>query len=228
VRFPRLPIIAGLALLAFSSCMERGSRFIDQGEVHYNIEYIKTAGTLSNDLKPKSLIVSFNKDKILFEITIAIAHQGIINIVNPETNIYDTYINMLGVRYYYAGKPGEIHPGFSSMEGVELRMTDKTKTICGYTCNNAEATFPYDRSKIYNLWYTNDIKVRNSNASTPFSEIKGVLMSFYYILGGSELKFEAETVYKKEIPDKAFERRPKFRPVSKQDLDKIITDMVNL
>jgi hypothetical protein len=53
-------------------------------------------------------------------------------------------------------------------------------------------------------------------------------MSFYYILGGSEMKFQAETVYKKDIPDKAFERKPKFRPVSKKDMDKIITDMVNL
>jgi hypothetical protein len=228
VIFSRLPIIAGLALLAVCSCRDRGGRFIDQGEIHYNIEYIKTAGTLSNDLKPKTLVVSFNKDKILFEITVPIANQGIINVVNPERNIYDTYINMLGVRYYYPGHEGETHPGFSSMEGVEIRKTDKRKTICGYSCKNAEATFPFDRTHIYDLWYTNDIRVRNSNGSNPFKEIDGVLMSFYYILGGSILKFDAETVYKKEIPEKAFERRHKFRPVSKNDLDKIITDMVNL
>jgi hypothetical protein len=221
-------VIAGLALLAICSCRENGGRNIDQGEIHFNIVYIKTEGTLPNDLKPKTLIVSFNKNKILFEITIPIANQGIINIVNPETNIYDTYINMLGVRYFYKGQEGEIQPGFSSMEGVEIRKTDKTRTICGYTCNNAEATFPSDRGKVYELWYTNDIKVRNSNSNNPFKDIEGVLMSFYYIMGGTELQFEAETVYKKEIPDKAFERRPKFRPVSKNDLDKIITDMVNL
>ncbi len=228
MRFRRLPIIAGLALLAVCSCREKGGRFIDQGEIHYNIEYIKSAGTISNELKPKTLVVSFNKDKILFEITIPIANQGIINIINPDKDIYDTYINMLGVRYYSAGHKGEVHPGFSSMEGVEIRKTEKTRTICGYTCYKAEATFPFDRSKIYELWYTNDIKVLNSNANTPFKDIDGVLLSFYYILDGSELRFEAETVYKKEIPDKAFERRPKFRPVSKTDLDKIIKDMVNL
>ena len=42
------------------------------------------------------------------------------------------------------------------------------------------------------------------------------------------MKFEAETVYNKEIPDKAFTRKPKFRQVDKKDMDKIITDMVNL
>lgn len=228
MRFPRLPLIAGLILLAVCSCREKGGRFIDQGEIHYNIEYIKTAGTLSNEIKPKTLVVSFNRDKILMEITIPIANQGIINIVNPESKIYDTYINMLGVRYFYPGNEGEIHPGFSSMEGIEISKTDKTKTICGYSCKNAVATFPADRDKTYDLWYTDEIKVNNSNAATPYTEIDGVLLSFYYILGASELKFEAETVYKKEIPDKAFERRPKFRSVSKNDLDKIITDMVNL
>jgi hypothetical protein len=228
VKFTRILFTAGLVLLTVCSCNERGGRYLDQGEIYYGIEYIKTAGTLSNDLKPKTLVVSFNKDKILFEITVPIANQGIINITNPEMNIYDTYINMLGIRYYYSGTAGELHPGFSSMEGMEIKKTARTKTICGYTCKNAEVTFPADRSKIYNIWYTDDIKVKASNASTPFSDIEGVLMSFYYILGGSELKFEAETVYKKEIPDKAFERRPKFRLVAKQELDKIITDMVNL
>jgi hypothetical protein len=228
VRFRLIPVIAGLALLTICSCSKRGSKFINQGEIHYNIEYIRTAGTMPNDLKPKTLVVSFNKDKILFEIIVPIANQGIINIVNPENGIYDTYINMLGVRYYFSGKAGEIHPGFSAMEGVKIKKTDKTKTICEYKCNHAEATFPFDSTKVYDLWYTNDINVLNSNASTPFSEIEGVMMSFYYILGGSELKFEAETVYKKEIPDKAFERRPKFRLVSKNELDKIITSMVNL
>jgi hypothetical protein len=228
VRFRRIPVIAGLALLAVCSCRERGGRFINQGEIHYNIEYIKSAGTFSNDLKPKTLVVSFNKDKILFEITVPIANQGIINIINPENKIYDTYINMFGVRYYYPGHEGEIHPGFSSMDGVEIKKTERIRTICGYTCNNAEATFPADRSKVYELWYTNEIKVQNSNANTPFKEISGVLMSFYYIMGGTELRFEAETVYNKEIPDKAFERRPKFRPVSKDDLDRIINKMVDL
>jgi hypothetical protein len=228
VRFIRLSFIGALIIVVVSSCRERGGKYIDQGEIHYTIEYIKSAGTMSVELKPRNLVVSFKDNKILFEIMAPIGNQGIINISNPESNIYDTYINMLGVRYYYAGSKGEIHPGFSYMEGVEINKTDKTAIICGYDCKNAVVTFPADRNKKYNLWYTNEIKVLNSNSNTPFNSIDGVLMSFYYILGGSEMRFQAETVYKKDIPDKAFERRPKFRPVSKKDMDKIITDMVNL
>lgn len=228
MRLLRLPFIAGLILFFSYSCREKGGKYIDQGEIHYNIEYISSTGTVSNDLKPRTLIVSFKNNKILFEILSPIGNQGIMNLVNPETKIYDTYINMIGVRYYYTGSPGEMHPGFRSMDGMEIRKTSRTTSICGYTCKNAEITFPSDRKKIYNIWYTNEIRVINSNASTPFNEIDGVLLSFYFLLGNSEMKFEAETVYKKDIPDKAFERKPKFRLVSKESMDRIITDMVNL
>jgi hypothetical protein len=228
VRFFRLPLIAGLVLLVSYSCREKGGKYINQGEIHYNIEYVSSTGTLSNDLKPKSLVVSFKDNKILFEILSPIGNQGITNLVNPETKIYDTYINMLGGRYYYAGSPGEMHPGFGSMAGMELKKTSRTTNICGYSCKNAEVTFPADRNKIYNIWYTDEIKVKNSNASTPFNEIDGVLMSFYFILGNSEMKFDAETVYKKDIPDEKFERKPKFKLVSREYMEKIATEMVNL
>ena len=96
---------------------------------------------------------------------------------------------------------GELYPGFEAMEGLILKKTSRTSVICGYNCLNAEVTFPSDRKKVYNIWYTNEIKVKNPNASTPFSQIDGVLMSFFFLIGSSELHFNAETVYNKEIPD---------------------------
>jgi hypothetical protein len=228
VRSLKISFVAGLILVISISCNERGGKYIDQGEIHYNIDYIASGGTMSNEFKPKTLVVSFKKEKILFEILSPIGNQGIINIVNPEKNIYDTYLNMFAARYYYSANQGEMHPGFSSMDGMELKKTNRTTTICGYSCKNAEVTFPSDRKKVYDIWYTNEIKVKNTNASTPYHDIDGVLLSFYFFLGSSQMKFDAETVYDKEIPDKSFERRLKFRLISKPDMDKIITKMVNL
>ena len=228
MRFRNLLLTATLIVLISHSCREKGSKYISQGEIHYNIEYIGNSGTISKDLMPRNLVVSFKDNKILFEILAPIGNSGIINLVNPDMKLYDTYVSVFGARYYYAGKPGELHPGFESMAGMELNKTSKTSVICGYNCSNAEITFPADRRKIYNVWYTNEIKVQNSNMSTPFSEIEGVLMSFFFFMGKSELRFEAETVYKKDLPDKSFERRPKFKMISKENMDKIISDLVNL
>jgi hypothetical protein len=132
VRFRILLLIAGIIISVNFSCREKGGKFIDQGEIHYNIEYIGTTGTFSKDLMPKNLVVSFKDNKILFEIMAPIGNSGIFNLVNPELNLYDTYINFVGTRLYYAGKPGEMHPGFGSMAGMEVRKTNRTTVMCGY------------------------------------------------------------------------------------------------
>ena len=210
--------------MANYSCKENAGRNISQGEIHYNIEYSGKVGSLS--LKPRNLIVSFKDNKILFDIIAPIANAGISNLANPQKGLYEIYVNMLG-KYSYACQPGEIPPGFNSMEGMQIRKTSKTTEICGFHCRNAEVTFTGNKEKVYSIWYTNEIKVKNPNAITPFSEIDGVLMSFFYFLGDTELHFEAENVYKKEIPDNAFDKKEKFVPVSRETMNNLILEMIN-
>jgi hypothetical protein len=210
------------------SCKERGGKFLNQGEIHYNINYIGSFGGMSKEVLPKNLVVSFKKDKVLFEMISPFGNSGILNLANPEKNIYDTYFSLFTIKYYYPSEPGEVFPGFESMNGMELTKTSKTSVICGFNCKNAEVTFPDDRKKVFDIWYTNEINLKNSNASTPFKEIDGVLMSFFFVLGQVELHFDAETVYKKDIPDAAFERREKFKRVSKEDLNKLIIKMTSI
>lgn len=226
MRFRIFFFIAAPLLLTNYSCKEKGGKYIDEGEIHYNIEY-KGIESSFKDFMPKTLVVSFKNNKTIFEISSPIANSSIINVSNPESKIYDTYICLFGVKSYYSCTPGEINPGFESMKGMELKKTSKTTQICGYTCKNVEVTFPSNRNLVYNVWYTNEIKLKNSNITNPFRDIEGVLMSFFFFMGKSELHFEAETVYQKEIPDKVFERRPKYKLVTKELLDKTIKDMVN-
>jgi hypothetical protein len=208
------------------SCKEKGGKYIDQGEIHYNIDYIGNIG-VPKDVLPQNLIVSFKKDKILFDMS-GIGNSGILNLANPEKGIFDTYFSLFNIKYFYAAEPGELYPGFEAMKGMVIRKTSKTSAICGFNCKNAEVTFPSDREKVFNIWYTNEIDVKNPNAATPFNQIDGVLMSFFFFLGPTELHFDAETVYKKEIPDETFERRDKFIRVSREDINRFINKMISL
>jgi len=114
------------------------------------------------------------------------------------------------------------------MKDIVIKKTEKTSIICGFTCKNAKVIVPSQNNKVYEIWYTNEINIKNPNTSTPFSQIDGVLMSFFFLLGPAEVHFEAETVYKKEIPDETFERRQKFTRVSREDIDKFINKMISL
>lgn len=219
--------IAVIFAMTGYSCKEKGGKYIDQGEIHYNINYIGNIGPVPQEALPKNLIVSFKKNKILYEM-VGIGNSGILNLSNPEKGIFDTYFSLFTIKYFYAAEPGEMYPGFEAMEGMVIRKTSKTSIICEFNCKNAEVSFPADRNKVFNIWYTNEIDVKNPNASNPFNKIDGVLMSFFFFLGTTELQFEAETVYKKELPDEIFERRDKFVRVSREEIKEFINKMNSL
>lgn len=228
VRFRSGLLIAVIVAVTGYSCKHKGGKHIDQGQIHYAIEYMNRTGGMPKEIMPKNLIVSFKKNKILFDISAPFGSSGISNLTNPETGIFDTYINLLGIRYYYAAKPGENHPGFEAMSDIEIRKTPGTAVICGFNCKSAEVVLPHSRNKVHKIWYTNEIDVENPNAATPYSEIDGVLMSFFLVIGNAEMNFEAATVYKKEIPDKSFERREKYLRVSRNDITEFIDKLVSL
>jgi hypothetical protein len=215
------------AITGFSG-KEKGGKYINQGEIHYNIDYTGNFGTMPKEVLPKNLIVSFKNNKILFEMISSFGNSGILNLANPDKGIFDTYFSLFTLKYFYAVQPGEQFPGFEAMQGIVIKKTAKTSVICGFNCKNAEVTFPADRNKIYEIWYTEEIKVKNPNTATPFSQIDGVLMSFFFFLGPAELHFDAETVYKKQIPDETFERRDRFIRVSREEIDKFINKMISL
>jgi len=210
------------------SCSSPGGKSIHQGEIHYDVQYEGHVTLMPKDLMPKNLVVLFKDDNIIYELVSPFGNSGITNLSNPSKEIHDTYLSLFTIRYFYPSKPGELYPGFEAMRGMEVKKTSKSLVLCGFNCKNAEVTFPSDRSKIYNVWYTDEIPVRNPNASTPFSEIDGVLLSFFFFIGRSEFHFEAQNVYRKDIPDETFERKAKFKQVSKNDINKFINKMVSL
>ena len=211
-----------------TSCSRPGGKSLHEGEIHYDVQYAGHVTLMPKDLMPKNLVVLFKDDNIVYELVSPFGNSGIINLSNPSKEIHDTYLSLFTIKYFYPSKPGELFPGFEAMRGMEINKTTKSSVICGFKCKNAEVTFPFDRSKIYNVWYTDEIPVRNPNASTPFNQIEGVLMSFFFVIGRSEFHFEAQNVYRKEIPDATFDRKEKFKRVSKSDINKFINKMVSL
>ena len=228
MRFSQLLFIAVVFAITGFSCKERGGKYINQGEIHYTIEYKGTFGPMPKEVLPKNLVVSFKEDKILFEMISSFGNSGILNLANPKEGILDTYFSLFTLKYFYPVQPGEQFPGFEAMNGIVINKTSKTCVICGFNCKNASVTLPGDKNKVFEIWYTDEIDVKNPNTATPFKEIDGVLMSFFFLLGPAELHFNAETVYRKDIPDEQFERRQKFTRISRQEIDKFIDKMISL
>jgi len=228
VKLPLFSTVIFIAAILLTSCKNRDFKDINEGEIHYSITYGGPAGMIPRELMPKTLIVSFKKDKILFDIYSPIGNTGIANLANHEKKLYDTYVNMIGGRYYYAGVPGEMPPGLMLMEGMEIEETGKKGQILGFNCIHAEVRLPSMPDSVFEIWYTDEIDIKKPNTATPFQEIDGVLLKFFFFMGEREFIFEAEGIYRKEIPEKVFSRREKYRRVSKEVINDYIIRLVNL
>ena len=214
-----------VVFIAFS-CKNRGGKGISEGEIHYNIIY-GGGMAVPREVLPKTLVVSFKQNKVLFEMVSVFGSSGIVNLSNPDDDIYDTYFNFFILKYYYEASKGELFPGFDAMEGIEIKKTAKTMEICGFHCQNAEIILPFDRNNVLCIWYTNEIDVKESNLGTPFKEIDGVLMDFFLYLGNTKIQFTAENVYSKKLKDNTFTRRDNYKKVTKEEINDLINKMIS-
>lgn len=220
--------IISVLIFVLSSCRNENVKNITQGEIHYSIDYEGTTGSIPKDLMPRTLVVLFRDNKIAFEINAPIGNTGFSTVSNPSNEVYDAYVTIFGAKYFYAGTPGESFPGFSLMDSLVIIHADKTREISGYNCKNAFVTMSDIKDRRFEIWYTDEIKIDQPNLLNPFNEIGGVLMSFFYFIGDTEMKFQIEGVYEKEIPLSTFERKEKYKRISKDDMDKIITSLIRL
>lgn len=209
-----------------TSCKESGFKNMKEGEVYYSIRYIKNPSSLPPELLPKELVISFKNDKMCSELRTPFGGSGISTVVDPKAGVYDTYLNMLTLKLYYEGKEKDIQPGFSYMKIASLKETGNSRDIAGYKCKEVQVKLEGSDSARY-VWYTNEIKVDDPNQHTPYKDIDGVLMDFFYIIGQADMAFTADAVFAKEVPEKNFEKKKNYRQVSCGYLDSLIVKMIS-
>lgn len=219
--------ISFLILSGLVGCKRSSLGKFDEGEIHYRIIYNNPGGTIPMDLMPNSMVVKFKDDKTMMEITAPIGNNGIYNFIDPKEEIMSTYVRFLNIKYYYQGETGTSPPGIDPMEDLRLEKTGDIEIISGLNCKHVQARLP-DIDRIFDVWYTNEIDIDDPNNSTPFKDIDGVLLNFFYKMGDMIVEFEATNVYERSVPDKDFQQTDKFLRISREDMDRFISKMMAL
>lgn len=210
-----------------ASCKEKVRyKNMKEGEIWYSIRYVNNPSTVSKELLPKELVILFRDDLVSTRLRAPVGNMGISTVINPPQKIFDTYLNILSFRYCFEGDGNEMQPGFQSMTGIRFQETGRKSVICGFNCHELKVELPGSDEVRY-AWYTNEIKVDNPNRMTPYREIDGVLMDFFYLIGNAEMQFTADEVLARKIPDREFEKKKNYRKVSSRYLDTIIGKMIS-
>ena len=102
---------------------------------------------------------------------------------------------------------------------LTFKETKETKMIAGFKCKKVIATKVSAPATTFEVYYTPDIGVENSNALTPYKELKGMLMDYRIVRLGIEMHFIATGAKKDEIKDSDFEIPSNFKIFTRKEFD---------
>ena len=123
----------------------------------------------------------------------------------------------------YLADTSSVPFGYQSVTNVKLAFTEKVKNIAGYDCNHALAVFPNSVDTV-EIYYTDQLDIKNPNSNNPYRNINGVLLQFSVKLAGINMMFKAKRVIGVEIDMKNFDIPTGYKEVSKEEMEKIVNE----
>jgi GLPGLI family protein len=111
----------------------------------------------------------------------------------------------------------------------KFELLPDTKSIAGYLCHKAQVKVDSPNNQyFYDLWYTDQINIKDPNWCTPFKEIPGVLMEYRVERFNVVMHFTAVEVERTEILDTEFMVPKKYKEISIQAMEKNLMDLKDI
>ena len=219
-----ISIFSIISLLIFlPSCNEimKGMR-ISEGYIEFDISYPKITEE-NNDLEglmPSEMVYKFKDHKSSYTFNVAMGIFKATFISDSKKREILHLIKLLNKKYGLVMDEKEALEMNANISNVKLNFTDETKEIAGYKCKKVEASYEEEgRIEKFDLYYTDEINVDNPNWSTPFHEIKGVLMEYQFYRYDFLMKFTAKKVVKKNIKDSEFEFPEDYEAITIKEME---------
>lgn len=225
----RVITILTLPLLFASKC-EDDAGTVSEGIITYDISYPRPIeDKWMEKLMPSEMEMQFKNNNINTELTFGLGMIKIGYITNTEDkHLHEMLKFMRNRNVSHRGVP-QVEDLIAQIPEHKIELLPDTKSIVGFLCHKAKVkvdspTEPYS----YDLWYTNDIKIKDPNWCTPFKSIPGVLMEYRVERFNVIMHFTAIDVEKAEIQDTEFLVPKKYTEISIEDMEKNLQDLKDI
>jgi GLPGLI family protein len=176
-----------------------------KGYVKYEISYEGEIDAQQKQQMPKEQLVYMMgaKSKIVLKMPMG-EQQILLDGENMEMTIVFSN-NASGKGFAIKTEKEEVEKSLSEAPKVEIKVTQETKEIAGYTCKKAEVIQEVDGEEIISvIYYTEDINVDNPNWFTEHKDIKGVIFEYSQTSNDITSTYKAVVVKKGKVKDATF------------------------
>ncbi len=189
-----------LLILLVATLQSCGDNSIKEGKIVYAIDYPNHKDNFFlYSILPKEMELNFKDGKM----------QSVINKANLKNALLvDCNTKDVGAYFQYGTEsfnvqlnPDDVQKMLSDQKKYKIKFVDETKEIAGFDAKKAIATCVTDQSDKIELWYTEEIQMKNSNWYNPFKEVPGVLLVYAIDRYGIRMEFKAKRFEDVSISD---------------------------
>jgi hypothetical protein len=191
--------VALLLLLVTFGCSNE-PRVVTEGKIIYAIDYPDCKDNFFlYSILPKEMEVNFKGGKMQS----VIKKANLINelLVDCNDKSFAAYFKYGDEAFNVTLLETDVKSMLGDQQKYTIKMTSIKDTMAGFNVKKAIATSVSDPSDKIDLWYTDEIQVKNSNWYNPFKEIDGFLLAYSIDRYGIRMEFKAKGYEEVEITD---------------------------
>jgi GLPGLI family protein len=221
-----IPIVIALCLLAFTRCKLDNKS--EEGIIIYDIAYQQeeAMNPIAASVMPSKMELKFRKNDYKITIEGFMGLFSLSNIYNVKSNRNITLLKFWDKKYKYVGMPGESSVLFGDRRNLHIQYCHDTKVIAGLLCHKAMVK-DNTRNNKWNIFYTNQIKIKNPNQTTPYELLKGVLMDFQLTYHHLNMKLVTKQVQILPQDPSVFDIPDSYKSINRESMDRILTNLMN-
>lgn len=210
-------LLAGLFMLAFSSCSRTGFRGVIEYKVTYPGSRIDYA---TQEALPSSVEVFANNNMVRKEMRGGELIQTQIMDSNEET--IDILLEIMGNKYHIAKSRDDVRLALRALPEPEFQVTGETLEILGYECQKIKAITYDDFGEEYVsvIYFTTEIDGFPFNFDLPYRDIPGLMLLYEVRTGDINMRYEAERIRtrKRGSGRKSFRIPKDFQQITYEEL----------
>ncbi len=211
---------ASVLMLCLGSC---SNGFLDDRMDEGVIEYALSFPDYSSDglmsgMLPEETTLTFADGKQLAELS---AGMGIFRthmVVDNDSKSMDYHMSLMSKKIMSHLVSRDLDVITEGMPKPYLLFTNDIDTIAGYACKRTVAIFDRIDLPEVDIWYTEDIDLKDANWFGPFADVPGVMLSYEMVQYGLRMRFDAVNITPGKVDPVKFQGRPEYEMVDPEVL----------
>lgn len=205
-----------IALLTGCGNSAEDSGSISEGVILYDAKPLDLGHPFAS-YAPSKMSVKFKNNNFYAYMSAGMGALTASFISNPEKRTFTQVIRLFSDKYFVLLDEDEIKKE-NQLSEMEIEPTKETKIIAGYNCKKAIVHLKGEEASEYDIYYTNEINVKNSNFSNPYFKLDGVLMEYRMKKFGLEMQFTATAIKHEEVDDATFDVPDNCEQITQEEL----------